>query len=87
MNCHGKFFTYENYPNNYVMIHGGECTRCNCGEGVQEEILDGANGHWSGPFDHYQGAHDYAIEAANDMPRENTQIRNCGFCHPDYRRN
>ncbi len=83
MNCKGKFFTYENYPNNYIRIHRGECTRCNCGQGVQNEILNGQNGQWSGPFNSYQVARNHAIVVARQMPRRNTKILNCKFCNPN----
>ena len=77
MDCKGKFYTYENYPNNYIMIHQGECSRCNCGNGVQREILRGQNGRWSGPFNNYVIAHTHSTGI--EMPRV---IKDCKFCKP-----
>ena len=82
MSCEGKYFTYENYPNNYIRIHRGECRRCNCGQGVQKEILNGQNGQWSGSFKTFQAARNNATVIANQMPRQNTRIMNCKFCKP-----
>lgn len=83
MDCKGKFYTYENYPNNYIMIHKGECTRCNCGRGVQNEIHNGANGQWTGPFDTYQASHLHATGISNQLPLHNAAINNCGWCKPN----
>ena len=77
-----SFHIYTNNPNNYVRIHKSECTRCNFGVGVQNEILNGLNGNWQGPYLTYNEAWNNANNVAVLLPRMNTQILNCAFCNP-----
>lgn len=83
MDCRGKFYTYENYPINYIKIHKGECPHCNCGPGVQNERHNGENEKWTGPFDTYQASQLNAARIANQGRLQNAAINNCKRCKPN----
>lgn len=77
-----KFFYYKNFPNNYIMIHKGNCRFCNCGNGIQNNVLGNANGLWSEEYNIYEEALKAATIESFAMPRINTIVKNCTKCNP-----
>ena len=76
------YFNYANFPTNKITIHEAVCRFCNNGQGVQNEILNGTNGSWHGPFSTYQ----FALANANDILllefQNGAEICDCGHCNP-----
>jgi hypothetical protein len=72
----GVYF-YFNYPNRKVTLHKGQCSFCNEGEGLQENIHGEGNGGWRGRFDTYQGAATEAQAIAQEMGIVPTNCRRC----------
>jgi hypothetical protein len=78
-----SFFIYQNYPNDRVVIHKGECGHCNEGNGAQRNLLGDQNGLWHlGPnngYQTYQACVNAAEQIAQDM---HVLYQNCKRCKP-----
>lgn len=77
------FYVYQNYPTARVIIHKGQCSFCNEGNGAQENPLGDENGQWhispNVGYNTYQEAQMKAQYLATEM---NTQYQNCQRCKP-----
>ena len=70
-----SFYIYENWvAENKAVIHRGECSFCNNGEGIHQNIRGEKNGRWHGPFDSYEEAREVAESLRN------REVRGCKFC-------
>ncbi len=77
--CDG-YFIYENWTHKYLRIHEGKCGHCNCGNGVQENILGAVNGKWHNKsYSSYQIAKKIADEIAIEKEFD---VMDCGRCKP-----
>lgn len=70
-----SFYIYENWTaEKKAVIHKGDCSFCDNGRGVHENVRGDRNGKWRGPFESYQGAKNIA-ESLGDR-----QVRDCKKC-------
>ena len=70
-----NFYVYENWvAEKKAVIHRGECSFCNNGDGIHPNIHGEKNGRWHGPFDSYEEARGFA-EGLRDR-----EVRDCKFC-------
>ena len=68
------------------MIHAGNCSFCNDGRGVQENILGEANGQWlPSPANGYRSYQDAVIAAQPLAQAMNIHYQNCARCRPNVR--
>lgn len=74
-----SIYFYFNYPNRKLTLHKGQCSFCNEGIGLQENVHGENNGGWRGRFDNYQSALAEAQVIAKEMGIAPT---NCKRCKP-----
>ena len=70
-----SYYIYENWQAaDKAMVHMGNCSYCNYGQGHNRTIHGDKNGIWHGPFTD----HDSALLQAKSLNRIET--RNCKVC-------
>lgn len=70
-----RFYIYEHWTaEKKAVIHRGECSFCNYGDGIHQNIRGEKNGRWHGPFDSYEEARGIAEGFRN------REVRDCKFC-------
>lgn len=70
-----SFYVYENWvAEKKAVIHKGECSFCNNGVGIHQNIRGVKNCRWHGPFDSYEEAREIAKGLGN------REVRNCKKC-------
>ncbi|KAA9332688.1 hypothetical protein [Adhaeribacter soli] len=81
------YFIYQNFPNQSVKIHRGDCCFCNNGIGLQRNILGDANGRWflslGNGYLTYQVASEVAQQLALQMGIES---QDCLVCNSSIQR-
>jgi len=75
-NGRGIYF-YFNYPNRKVTLHRGDCSFCNDGDGLQENVHGEGNGGWRGRFKTYESATAAAQVIAQEIGVESMNCRRC----------
>lgn len=83
-----SFYIYQNFPNQSVKIHRGDCGFCNNGHGLQQNILGNANGQWLIVPDNGYLTYQLASESAQQLAQQmGIDAQDCLACNPNPERN
>lgn len=71
-----EYYVYENWTHKKAIIHKGNCSFCNSGQGIHLNSSE-KNGHWLGPFKNKQEAESVAYGIKKKL------VSNCLKCPSD----